>query len=266
MLKNSLKKIAYDNIVKKLLKIVTLLVLLFVAGVCGLFLKMGYASYKEAVRRVSIENAVRPYMERTDFVDYDDISPYFVNAVVSVEDQRFFQRYGFDWLALTRAIFNNLKAGAFIEGGSTISQQIAKNLYYPDVHRGIREKIAEVYLMNDLEAKYTKKELFALYVNMNYYGDGYWGIGQAAKGYFHTTPDALSIAQAAILAGIPNAPGIYQLSTGYDRAISRMKKVLVRMVKTRCITQQQAQDALNEELDRPAVGYTLIKRTGFSWA
>ena len=259
-------EIAYDSSVKKILKTVILLIFLFIVGISSLLLKEGYTAYKSAISRLPVEKAVRPYMERADFVAYEDLSSYFVDAIVAVEDQRYFKRYGFDWPALARAIFNNLKAGAFIEGGSTISQQIAKNLYYQNTHRGIREKIAEVYLMNDLESKYTKKELLALYANMNYYGDGYWGIAQAAKGYFHTSPDHLSLAQAAILAGIPNAPGAYQLSTGYDRAILRMKKVLARMVKMKYITDQQAQEAVQEDLYQSPVGcQKFVKITGFSF-
>ena len=260
-------EIAYDNRVKKILKTVAVLLLLCIIGISGLLLKEGYTAYKSAIDRLPVEKAVRPYMDRDDFVAYEDLDPYFVQAVVAVEDQRYFERYGFDWRALARAIFNNLKAGAFIEGGSTISQQIAKNLYYQNTHRGIREKIAEVYLMNDLESKYTKKELLALYVNMNYYGDGYWGIAQASEGYFHTSPAQLTLAQAAMLAGIPNAPGAYQLSTGYDRALLRMKKVLVRMVKMKYITNQQAQQAAQEDLYQASAGdQKIVKMTGFSFA
>ena len=108
-------------------------------------------------------------------------------------------------------MYHNLKAGELIEGGSTICEQIAKNLYLGGYVDGLEEKTAEIFLMKDLEKAFSKEELFALYANMNYYGDGYWGIRAACAGYYDLGPGELSVAKAAMLAGIPNAPSLYQL-------------------------------------------------------
>ena len=113
---------------------------------------------------------------------------------------------------------------------------------------GLEEKIAEIFLMNDLEREYSKKELFALYANMNYYGDGYWGIHDACKGYYDQSPNDLSLAKAAILAGIPNAPAIYQLSDGYEKAKERQAWVLQTMVNNDYISSLEAEEAKKEDV------------------
>ena len=113
---------------------------------------------------------------------------------------------------------------------------------------GLEEKIAEIFLMNDLEREYSKKELFALYANMNYYGDGYWGIHDACKGYYDQSPSDLSLAKAAILAGIPNAPAIYQLSDGYEKAKERQAWVLQTMVNNDYISSLEAEEAKKEDV------------------
>lgn len=210
----------------------------------------GYRVYKEAIRRESIQDVVKPYVQKENYVFYENIDVDFIHAVVAVEDQRYFKRRGFDWIALVRAMLNNALARKNIEGGSTITQQIAKNLYFQNTARGINEKIAEVFLMLDLENTYTKEYLLALYANMNYYGDGYWGIGQASRGYFDKEPSELTIAQAAMLAGIPNAPGIYQLSSGYNRAINRQHKVLQRLMEEGYINVIEYEEAIVEEIPR----------------
>ncbi len=202
----------------------------------------------QVTEETPITEAVEPYFSKSTWTDYENLDPKFVEAVVAVEDQRYFHRFGFDWPALIRALFNNMMARSFVEGGSTISQQIAKNLYFQSASRGVTEKIAEVYIMYQMEMTYSKETLFALYVNMNYYGDGYWGIKEASEGYYGAEPDNLTLGQAAMLAGIPNAPGYYQLSTGYDAALRRMHKVLNRMRQEGYITDEERQAAMNEDM------------------
>ena len=102
--------------------------------------------------------------------------------------------------------------------------------------------------MHDLEEKYTDEELFALYANMNYYGDGYYGLKNAAEGYYGLSASDLSLAKAAMLAGLPNAPSAYQLSTGYEYAKKRQKKVLQCMLKNEYISEQEYNEALNEDV------------------
>lgn len=227
-----------------LLKILLCLAILF-----GLVVVLpGYLYYQKTVNETPIEQAAAVYFEMDDYVDYGSLDTDLVDAVVAVEDQRYFTRRGMDVRALIRAIRNNLLAGENIEGGSTISQQIAKNLYYQTTNRTTVVKASEIMIMYELETMYSKEELLALYVNMNYYGDGFWGISQAAQGYFGASPSDLTIAQAAMLAGIPNAPSAYQFSTGSHLAVSRQGKVLSRMLEEGFITQQEYENALSEDV------------------
>lgn len=232
----------------KFLKYIFLSILFLILTVFGHTLYQGYRTYKIAISKQSIVDAVQTYREKPNYVDYASIDSDFIHAIIAIEDRRFFLREGIDWRALFRAALRNLKANQAVEGGSTITQQIAKNLYFVRQKRGIYEKIAEVYIMYDLEHLFSKEELLALYSNMNYYGDGYWGIHDAADGYFHTSADQLSIAQASLLAGIINAPSAYQLSTGYDLALQRQKKVLQAMRDTNYISADEYQEAQSEKI------------------
>ena len=208
----------------------------------------GYVRYEREVRALPMEEAVGAYANDPDYVSFEKIDSDFVNAVIAVEDKRFFTRSGYDLIALCRALYHNFLAGDMIEGGSTITEQIAKNLYMDGYVNGMEEKTAEIIIMLELEKAFSKEDLFALYANMNYYGDGYWGIRDAAEGYFGADPSDLTLAQAAILAGLPNAPSIYQLSTGFDKARSRQEWVLLTMVRNGFITEEEAASALEEDV------------------
>jgi monofunctional glycosyltransferase len=225
--------------------LITLLVLLFIP------LSYVYGCYEDAqtlMKETPIKEKVESYTSEESYVSYEDINEYFVNAVVATEDKRFFTRKGFDWIALIRAVVANTVSGERREGGSTLSQQIAKNLYFVGTTRGIHEKVEEVFIMLELEESYSKKDLFALYANMNYYGDGYYGINEASYGYYEEDVLNLSLAKCAILAGIPNAPSLLQLSSGYDRAKQRQEKVLSRMLDEKYITLNEYQEAIIEDV------------------
>lgn len=233
---------------KKILKRILILILIGSLAVVGFFSYKGYIRYRNEVTKTPISVKVKEYTDNEDYAEYYEIDKDFVNAVVSIEDKRFFTRKGLDFIAFTRALLTNIVYGKLMEGGSTISQQIAKNFYFQDINRSITGKIAEVFVMIDLENEYSKEEIFALYVNMNYYGDGYWGISQAAEGYYHTGTNNLTVGQAAMLAGIPNAPAVYQLSTGHDPAYQRALKVLKKMLENYYITDAEYEAALKEDL------------------
>ena len=232
---------------KRLLKTICLLLIMLLI----VFSSFTYVKAKHLdntkISELSIEDAVKQYTYNK-YLTFDEIDEDFVNAVISVEDKRFFDRKGYDFIALIRAIYNNIIFREFIEGGSTITEQIAKNLYLERTARNLEEKLCEIMIMYDLEEKYSKEELFALYANMNYYGDGYWGLKNAARGYYKAQANDLSLAKAAILAGIPNAPSAYQLSTGYELAKNRQEKVLTTMVNNNIISEQEKAEALLEDV------------------
>ncbi|MCF0109392.1 MAG: transglycosylase domain-containing protein [Erysipelotrichaceae bacterium] len=228
-----------------------LIVIAFIvfAGISGYALKLGYDCYVEAISAKPVEVAVSEVMNSDRFVPYDELSPHFVNAVVAVEDRRFFARKGLDFISLTRAIITNIQAKEMKEGGSTLTQQVAKNLYFSHAPSA-RRKLAEIFFVYDLEERYSKQDLFAVYASIVYYGDGHYGIKDAADGYYGKTPGDLDLNEASMLAGLPQSPSIYQLSTGYDLALKRQKKVLSSMVGEHYITQEQMDDVVNSSIQQ----------------
>ena len=129
----------------------------------------------------------------------------YLDAVVAVEDHRFYIHGGIDLIAIGRAAWNNLWAGELAEGGSTITQQLAKTLYFTQEKRFTR-KAAEVFMARALEKTFTKDEILELYVNSIYFGGGYTGVRQASLGYFGKEPSELTKYECTLLAGIHNAP------------------------------------------------------------
>ncbi len=203
----------------------------------------GYFMYREAVKAYPISQMVSSIQNRENFVEYDELPTIYIDAVISAEDKRFESHCGVDLIATSRAVVNDIKAMSFVEGGSTITQQIAKNQYFTQ-EKKLERKFAEIFTAIELEQYCSKQEIFELYVNTIYFGNGYYGIFDAAKGYYGKLPSELSDYEAIMLAGLPNAPSAYSLNTNPDLAYSRMKIVLSRMVECGVITQEQANDIL----------------------
>ena len=176
---------------------------------------------------------------RTDFISYHELPTIYVNAVLSAEDSRFWQHNGIDPLSILRALAADVRSRSFAEGGSTLTQQLAKNEYFTQEKRMSR-KFAEGFAALAIEKHYTKEQIFEMYVNTIYFGSGYYGIRQAAQGYFGKDVSELSDAECVMLAGLPNAPSAYSPNSSPDLAYKRTQVVLKRMVKCRVLTQTQA--------------------------
>lgn len=212
----------------------------------------GYMMYRDAVSETPVAEIVNAVRSRENFTTYDELPSIYIDAVISAEDKRFEYHFGIDPLAIGRAAWTNIKALSFKEGGSTITQQIAKNLLFTQEKRFDR-KFAEVFAAFALEKDYSKEELFELYVNTIYFGSGYYGIYDAAQGYFGKTPSELTDYEAVMLAGIPNAPSAYSPDNHMDLATKRMSVVLERMTDCKKITGQEAEAILREaEVQRAA--------------
>lgn len=179
------------------------------------------------------------------FLPYEKLPQFYVKAAISVEDHRFARHHGIDLIAIGRAAWADFKAGEFVEGGSTITQQLVKNLLFSQ-DKKLERKIAEVFAALNLEKKYTKKEIFALYANTVYFGSGYYGIYQAAKGYFQKEPMELTAYESAMLAGIPNAPSIYSPDNSKNLAMKRVSQVLESMVRNKVISREEADEVENQ--------------------
>ena len=149
------------------------------------------------------------------------------------------QECGIDIIAIARAAWNNIKSWSLREGGSTITQQLAKNLYFTQERSFIR-KAAEVFMAFRLERTYSKDEILELYVNSIYFGDGYYCVRVASEGYFGKEPADMTDDEATLLAGIPNAPSVYSLTANPDLASQRQQYVLQQMVKYGYLGEEEA--------------------------
>jgi penicillin-binding protein 1A len=166
-------------------------------------------------------------------------SPALPAALVAVEDRRFYYHYGIDPVGLARALWVNVSTGRLAQGGSTITQQVAKTLFLTNA-RTAKRKVQELLLTLWLERHFTKTEILEIYLNRVYLGSGAWGMDAAARMYFATSARRLSLAQAAVLAGLPRAPSRFNPRVNPGAAAARGKEVLAAMADTGAITAEQA--------------------------
>lgn len=162
------------------------------------------------------------------YTELEDMPEELINAVIAVEDKRFFLHSGFDVISIGRAFITNIKEGGRVEGGSTITQQLAKNLFLT-WEKSISRKIKEVILAVKLENRYSKEEILEMYLNSSYFGAGEHGVSNAGMKYFGKNLKELSIGECAMLAGLLKAPSSYNPVKNYEKAKKRQKDVLDAM-------------------------------------
>ena len=196
--------------------------------VCTYLLVNGYSLYKSVLKETSLEEKINEIRNKEDYTKIEDVSPDFLNAIVAVEDHRFYKHNGVDLISTVKAIFTNVKASSYVTGGSSITQQLAKNMYFSQEKKMVR-KIAEMFMAYNLEKNLSKNEILELYINNIYYGSGYYSVYSASMGYFNKKPSELSLDEASLLAGIPNAPSIYSLDVNPTLARQRQKQVISAM-------------------------------------
>lgn len=218
---------------KKSIKILTLsiasIMILLCVSVGGTVID-GYNKYKEVTSSISLEKKVNEVKSDKDYTSIEKIDKDFLDGIVSVEDHRFYKHGGLDFISILRATINNVVEGKIVQGGSTITQQLSKNLYL-NADKNLSRKVSEVFLAHDLEKNYSKDEILEMYVNIINYGDNYIGIKEASEGYFGVEPSNLDLNEASLLAGLPQSPNGYALSSNYDEAVARQKVVLEAMNK-----------------------------------
>lgn len=167
------------KIIKRIIIIITLI--LIVAG--AILIKNGYDMYKNAIDEIPLTEKVESIRKKENYTKIEEVPQIYIDAVISVEDHRFYKHGGIDIIAIVRAAINDIKAMSFVEGGSTIPQQLSKNIYFTQ-EKEITRKIAEVFMAFELEKNYEKDEILELYLNTSYYGDGYYTIKEACKRIF----------------------------------------------------------------------------------
>ena len=187
------------------------------------------------------------FLEDRKIIKVAELPNFVVQAFVAAEDSRFFEHRGIDVQSISRAFLKNLRAGRIIQGGSTITQQVAKSLYLSPEKRYIR-KIKEAILAYKIDRYLTKEEILNLYLNHIYLGHGTYGVEAAAQGYFGKSARLLTLPEAAMLAGLPKAPSTYSPFSHFDRARQRQSYVLERMVEDGYITGADQERALNTPL------------------
>lgn len=188
------------------------------------------------------------YQENRVEVPLEEVSEYLVKATLAVEDRRFYRHHGFDPAGLARALLNNIRGGRAYQGGSTITQQLAKNLFLSH-KRTLERKFKEALYTIHLERRYSKEELLEMYLNTIYYGHAAYGIEAAAQTYFDKSAGDLSLAEAAILAGIPKGPDYYSPFLNAEAAEERRKTILSQMFSAGFINELERDKALQEQLN-----------------
>lgn len=175
-----------------------------------------------------------PTAGRRTYVTLDKISPYLVAATLATEDKEFYNHPGYDIFAIARAFLQNQESDEIISGASTITQQLARNLLFTAEERNnqsYERKLREAVLAAEITRRYSKDEILEIYINENYYGNMAYGVEAAAQTYFGFHASELDLAQSAFIAGLPQAPGIYDVYTNRDSTLKRMEDVLVLMYK-----------------------------------
>lgn len=223
----------------KIFRRILLFLFIVVLIVLTYFTFNGYILYKEAMDEQSLEDRVLSLQSEEHFIHYNDVPKYYLDAVVSIEDHRFYTHSGVDYIATARALRNNLRAGKAKEGGSSITQQVAKNLCFTQ-EKTLYRKIAELFVVYHLEKDYSKEEILELYINNMYFGSGYYNIYDASMGYYNKEPKDLTLYEATLLAGVPNAPSVYDPTKNLKLAEERQVQVLDAMVEFEKLSQEDA--------------------------
>ena len=179
------------------------------------------------------------------YARYDELPGYLVEALIAVEDTRFFEHSGVNPDAIFRAIVTDLKAGKFVEGGSTLTQQLVKNKLLSS-EKKLGRKLKEAILALKIEHALTKEEILERYLNEIFFGNGYYGIKTAAMGYFHKPLQDLTLKESALLVGLPNAPSYLNPVRHYKRALTRANSVLYRMKSIGWISEEEYIKAVKE--------------------
>ena len=179
------------------------------------------------------------FKEQRIEVPLEKMSPHFIKAVLSIEDQRFYEHTGVDAIRVAAALLKNVQEGRRAEGGSTITQQLARQSFLSR-DKTYRRKLKEVILAAHIEGVYDKNEILNLYLNKVYFGDGLYGVEAASRGYFGKSAADLEVAEAALLAGLIQSPSSYAPTVNLDRAVARRNVVLTAMTSSGAIDAETA--------------------------
>lgn len=229
----------------KVIKRIIIFIILIILFAGAIVTYKGYTMYKEALNEISVKDKVAELQEQENYTKFEDLPEFYLDAVIAVEDRRFYDHGAIDPIAIARAIWTNIKSFELREGGSTITQQVAKNVYFTQEKTALR-KIAEVFMAFEIEKNCDKDTILEMYVNTSYFGSGYDGIKEAANGYYDKEPIDMNEYESSMMAGVPNAPSVYAPTKNPDLASQRQRQVLEKMVRYEYITEEQMNQILNK--------------------
>jgi len=228
----------------KIVKKVIFIILLILISIGLLVIGNGYDMYKEALKEMPLDQKIRIIKEKENYTNINEVPQIYINAVISVEDHRFYKHKGIDIIAIGRALLNDIKSMNFVQGGSTITQQVAKNIYFTQ-EKKITRKVAEAFMAFEIEKNYEKEEILEFYLNTSYFGDGYYTVKEACNGYFNKELNQMTDYESILLAGIPNAPSVYSLTQNPELAEKRQKQIMNKMVKYGYLTESEVEQIKN---------------------
>ena len=205
----------------KLFRKILIMLLILILLALGIMFILGYSTYSIALKEKPLLTRIEEVTSDEHYIKYDDLAEDYINAVVAVEDHRYYEHGAVDPIGILRALWVNIRNGELQEGGSTITQQVAKNIFYIEESNPVVRKSAEILTAFDLEDTYTKNEILELYVNTIYFGDGYYGIEEACQGYLDKATSEMTLADSTMMAGIPNAPSVYSPTVNPDLTRNR---------------------------------------------
>lgn len=220
--------------------------ILAVLSVLTLVIGNGYTVYQKAINEMPLNEKLEQIQAKENYTTLKEMPEIYQDAIISVEDHRFFEHKGIDIIAIGRALFNDIRTFSLKEGGSTITQQLAKNTYFTQ-EKKLERKIAEVFMAFEMEKAWDKDLILELYLNTSYYGEGYNTPKEAARGYFGKEPQEMTQNETVLLAGIPNAPSAYAPTKNFRLAKERQKQVLSKMVRYGKLTEAEAERIVKGE-------------------
>ena len=236
--------IAVKRVLRFCLKWILLPAVLLALIPTGMLIYNGYTLYRQALAEKPVAEMAAEIQAIPNYTPVDELPQIYLDAVISVEDKRFYSHPGVDPLAIARAAFNDLRTLSFAEGGSTITQQLAKNEYFTQ-EKTLTRKIAEAFMALKIERELDKDTILGLYLNSINFGSGYYCVADASEGYFGKSPSMMNDWEATLLAGIPNAPSVYSPDADPELALQRQRQVLQRMVACGKLSRDEAAEILS---------------------
>ena len=187
------------------------------------------------------------YNDLSNYVNLEQISPYFQSAIIASEDQRFYSHNGLDYRRIVASLIDNIKSQKIVAGGSTITQQLARTIYLNN-EKSIMRKLKEAIIARKIELSYSKEQILEAYLNCIYFGHNIYGIEEASNYFFNKKPNQLTLGESALLAGIISSPSNFSPDVDIEKSLTKQKQVLKKMLNQNKINNQEYDSAINENL------------------